>query len=67
MPKLIPAIARENGVLTLPANNVINLFTEFGGKSLSMKELFPDMIHPNDLGYLKMAEAIYMYVERLLW
>ena len=64
LPNLIPEIARLNGI---PSKNVIDLFTEMGGKNLKMKALFPDHVHCNDLGYLKMAEIIYYTLERLIW
>mmetsp|Transcript_138519 Transcript_138519/g.359980 ORF Transcript_138519/g.359980 Transcript_138519/m.359980 type:complete len:221 (+) Transcript_138519:1-663(+) len=54
LPTLVPMMTKDAGITTTP----IPVFEALGGRSLACPDLFPDGCHPNDLGYLLLAQAV---------
>jgi len=53
-PALVPRISTDAGIKTTP----IPVFEALGGRSLARPDWFPDGCHPNDLGYMQLAQAV---------
>ena len=59
-PVAIPMMADKMGI---PKDQVIDLFTPFGGAENKYPFLYEDGLHPNDEGYKVMARTIYCHIE----